>query len=171
MTKRKSSHRFFKIVCAAIICQAKVLEMHDYIQHGSTSCLLHCIAVAYFSYRIARFFKINKFRIYQLIRGAILHDYFLYDWHEGSPPEGLHGVCHPRIALRNAERDFTLSCIERDIIEKHMFPLTLSRPRYFESALVCIVDKLCSVYEYLNVNAYEKSFIGSLAAAPSELAA
>lgn len=37
-----------------IIENEKVKRMDKYIQHGSTSCLEHCIAVAYVSFYIAK---------------------------------------------------------------------------------------------------------------------
>ena len=58
----------------------KVKRMDKYIQHGTTSTLDHCIAVAYVSFAMAK--KLNIHCDYNsLIRGALLHDYFLYDWH------------------------------------------------------------------------------------------
>lgn len=48
----------------------------NYIQHGNTSCLLHCIAVAYFCYVFAERFKFLKLHERDLLRGALLHDYF-----------------------------------------------------------------------------------------------
>lgn len=115
-----------------------------FIQHGNTSCLLHCVAVAYYSIRLAS--KLNiRVNEKDLLRGALLHDYFLYDWHTAG--DRWHGFTHPQKALFNAERDFTLTDIERDIIKKHMFPLTLSLPACRESLFVCLVDKACSIYE------------------------
>ncbi len=47
-------------------------------------------------------------------------------------------------------RDFTLTDIEKDIIKKHMFPLTPIPPVHIESWIVCIADKICSAGETLN---------------------
>ena len=126
----------------------------NYIQHGNTSCLLHCIAVAYFCYVFAERFKFLKLHERDLLRGALLHDYFLYDWHIPNKSRPMHGRYHPKAACKNAEEDFNLTDIERDIIKKHMFPLTLTPPKYRESVLVCLVDKVCSVYEIFKKNAY-----------------
>ena len=82
-----------------------------------------------------------------MIRGALLHDYFLYDWHEKSDDHRLHGFTHPARALKNAEEIFDLSVVEKDIIKRHMFPLTPVPPAYRESYLVCLADKICSSYE------------------------
>ena len=46
--------------------------------------------------------------------------------------------------------------VERDIIRKHMFPLTPALPRYRESLLVSAVDKACSVYECFRRPAYPR---------------
>lgn len=85
-----------------------------------------------------------------MIRGALLHDYFLYDWHEKSDDHRLHGFTHPARALKNAEEIFDLSVVEKDIIKRHMFPLTPVPPAYRESYLVCLADKICSSYETLH---------------------
>lgn len=100
--------------------------------------------------------RIAAFHERDLIRGALLHDYFLYDWHIPDPTHRLHGFRHPGRALENAQRDFVLSDIERDIIRKHMFPLTPALPRYRESLLVSAVDKACSVYECFRHPAYPR---------------
>lgn len=148
----------FKSYLEEIMHKKKFLKMHRYIQHGNTSCLLHSIAVAYYSYRLSKFLRLNVHER-ELIRGALLHDYFLYDWHAKYKPTknvGLHGRIHPKIALYNAKKDFNVNYLEADIIERHMFPLTFTPPKYKESMVVCLVDKACSVYEMFSKNAYMK---------------
>ena len=83
-----------------------------------------------------------------MIRGALLHDYFLYDWRDGEAGHDLHGFKHARRALLNAERDFELSAIARDVIVKHMFPLNITPPRYRETVFVTVADKVCAVREF-----------------------
>ena len=82
-----------------------------------------------------------------LIIGALLHDYFLYDWHKERKGKHIHGFTHPAEALKNASEDFELNAVEADIIRKHMFPLNLKPPKYKESALVCLADKLSALEE------------------------
>ena len=146
----------FKSYLEEVLQKKKFLKMNRYLQHGNTSCLLHSIAVSYYSYRLCKFLKL-KVHEKELIRGGLLHDYFLYDWHQKYKPTknvGLHGVIHPKIALYNARKDFKINLIEADIIAKHMFPLTLEPPKYKESVIICLVDKVCSIYETFNKNAY-----------------
>lgn len=126
----------------------------NHIQHGHTSVFMHSVAVAYYSYRLAKALRLS-FHEKELIRGALLHDYFLYDWHISDSAHKLHGFRHPATALKNAEQDFNLKPLERDIIRKHMFPLTLHLPKYRESILVCLIDKGCSLYETLKLGHYK----------------
>lgn len=114
-------------------------------QHGQTSVYEHSLAVAYYSYRWAIKLGLTE-HLDELVRGALLHDFFLYDWHDKSHSR-LHGFHHPFTALKNAKKEFSLSPREQDIIRKHMFPLTLVPYKYKESALVSIVDKFCAAYE------------------------
>ena len=123
------------------------------IQHGDTTVLLHCLAVAYFSLKLAKALKLRCDQD-SLMRGALFHDYFLYDWHDSSSHEGLHGFHHPIVALKNARADLELTEKEADIIAHHMFPLTLHPPRSKEAALVCLVDKGCGLYETFGRNTY-----------------
>jgi uncharacterized protein len=122
-----------------------------YKQHGSLNIYEHSIAVAYTSCWIAYslHFKVD----YEtLIRGALLHDYFLYDWHDKNKDCRLHAFSHPRKALQNAYEDFELTPKEENIILRHMFPLTPVPPCYLESWIVCVADKFCALKETLRIN-------------------
>ena len=119
----------------------------EHIQHGSVSVYAHCLAVAEESIKIARSLNL-KVDTDQLVRGALLHDYFLYDWHDN--PDGrhnVHGFTHPYTALRNAREDFDLSKKECDIIVHHMFPLVPLPPHSTEAWIVCLADKICAARE------------------------
>ena len=121
-------------------------ETKFFIQHGNTSVMKHCIAVAITSCYIADRFgiRVNK---KALIRGALLHDYFLYDWHEKTAGHNVHGFTHPYKALKNAKNDFDITEIEQNVIVRHMFPLTPIPPMCREAWIVCMADKYCSTRE------------------------
>jgi uncharacterized protein len=156
--KKEVEDLIFKSYLEEIMQKKKYLKMNRYIQHGNTSCLLHSIAVSYYSFRLAKFLRLNVHEK-ELIRGALLHDYFLYDWHAKYKPTrnvGLHGRIHPKIALFNARKDYNVNELEADIIARHMFPLTFTPPKYKESIIVCLVDKVLSTYEVFSKNAYAK---------------
>lgn len=133
------------------------MTMDQYIQHGNTTVVQHCVAVAQCSVYLARLFHIRVHEE-ELIRGALLHDYFLYDWHTKGEGHSLHGFRHPYTALKNAMKVCNLTPIEQDIIKKHMFPLTPFPPRYRESLIVCIADKICSTYETLYLCSEMKAY-------------
>lgn len=141
-----------------LVCQFSRLKSEDeYTQHGNTSCLLHSVAVAYYSYKTAKKIGGKSAALGELIRGALLHDYFLYDWHTTPVPEnGLHGFSHPYTAWQNASRDFELTEREENIIKSHMFPLTLTKiPRCREAWIVTGVDKILSIYEVFSRHTYK----------------
>ena len=156
LNKRQVEDLVFKSYLEEIMKKKKFLKMNRYLQHGTTSTLMHSIAVSYYSYRLCKFLKL-KVHEKELIRGALLHDYYLYDWHNKYKPTknlGKHGFIHPKIALYNAKRDYEINELEEDIIVRHMFPLTLTPPKYKESIIVSLVDKGCSIYETFHKHAY-----------------
>ena len=120
----------------------RVQSMAGFVQHGNLSCLDHCKHVSYKSYLVCKALHLDYRSV---ARAGLLHDYFLYDWHQ--PHLRWHGFHHSSAALANADRDFSLNRMEKDIIGKHMWPLTPAPPRYRESLIVSMVDKYCTVVE------------------------
>lgn len=123
-----------------------VKQMNDYIQHGNTTTLKHCIDVSYVSYKICRSYG---FDYRSAARGGLLHDLFLYDWHGYAKRTGnyFHGFTHPQVALHNAKHFFELNHNEQDIIVKHMWPLTVIPPKSPEGYVVMYADKYCGLIE------------------------
>ena len=135
---------------AAEVLASPVMQLEKQLpHHGAVSCFDHSVAVALLALAIAHKIRL-RVDAASLVRGALLHDLYLYDWHVPDPlhPHRLHGFFHPRRALENAQRHFALNDTERDIILRHMFPLTLIPPRCRESWLVCLADTLCAIREY-----------------------
>lgn len=135
-----------KIVLDELSVSKNFLNNKIFIQHGNTTIYEHVISVAEYS-----LFLVNKYNLKvdkkSLVRGALLHDYFLYDWHIPCKSHRLHGFTHARTSLLNAEKEFDLTEIEKDIIVKHMFPLNLTPPKYLESWIVTYADKVVSSKE------------------------
>ena len=129
-----------------VLKEPEIHKMDGFIQHGNITTLSHSIAVAYNSYILAVSspFRVN---LASVIRGAMLHDFFLYDWHDKNKGFRWHGFKHPKIALKNAQKFFDLNDIEKDIIVRHMWPLTIIPPKYIESFIVSIADKTVTVLE------------------------
>lgn len=129
-----------------ILSSAGIQKERLFIQHGTTNVLAHSFNVACISLLIAYFLRL-KLNERALVRGALLHDYFLYDWHKIKTKGLPHGFSHPKTALFNAKRDFSINEVEENIIRRHMFPLTAVPPKYKESLIVCLADKICAVTE------------------------
>ncbi len=127
--------------------QGRIASLGEFTQHGSVTTFDHVVRVASLSLRIARKLRLRICEG-ELVRGALLHDYYLYDWHH-CPNKG-HALNHPVVAQRNAKRDFDLSARESNIIVSHMWPLPPTRvPRCREAWIVCAADKICSLQETL----------------------
>ena len=84
-----------------------------------------------------------------LAKAALLHDYFLYDWHDRDCPRH-HFTQHPRRAIKNAKRDFGLTEKEAKIMRSHMFPAGFKIPSSREAVILCAADKRCAIYEFLH---------------------
>ena len=119
--------------------QGRMKYTQRYMQHSDISVYKHCISVAYTSVELAERFSLNVNRK-ELIRGALLHDYFLYDWH--------------------AKNDFELTRREENIISRHMFPLNIVPPMCKEAWLVCLADKICAsketIVRRIHIRRYKK---------------
>jgi len=128
------------------------------LQHGSVSTFAHSIRVACLAVWLAdRLHAWRHVDARSLVRAALLHDYFLYDWHDDdNGAHRLHGFTHGRAALRNARRDFKLNRIEADSIERHMFPLTPMPPRHLEGYLITVADKISATCETLSPSRFHK---------------
>lgn len=130
-----------------IINNETVLEMKKYRQHYDINTFEHCLNVSYISYRIC---KRLKWDYKSMARAAMLHDLFLYDWRNSKKElnlNGYHAFVHPKIALENASKIYDLNDKEKDIIVKHMWPVTLSLPKYKEAFVITLVDKYSALQE------------------------
>ena len=133
----------------------EIIEHEEYkrtklIKHHDESVFEHSLKVAYYSYKIA--YKSNL-DWESCIRGALLHDFYLYKFkkraHIGIISDSIkHSIAHPKIAYKNASKYFDLNPKEKDIITSHMFPFGL--PRSPEALIVSFVDKYIAIFEYCN---------------------
>lgn len=140
-----------------ILSSKTYLKELDFKQHGTTSTYTHSLAVTYTSIVLAKRMKM-KINMTSLIRGALLHDYFLYDWHKKNKWHSFHGYTHAARALSNASRDYPINDTEARIIRSHMFPLNLTKvPSCKEAWIVCMADKICATAETLHRANYSEA--------------
>lgn len=137
----------YREIVSNLLATDMVKKLANYTQHHHSTRLEHSIAVSFDSYKIA---KRRGLDYRAVARAGLLHDLFFYDWRTTKFDLGSHAFIHPRVALRNAERITKLSPMEKDIILKHMWGLTLARPKYEESVIVSLVDDYEAVHEFMS---------------------
>ncbi len=136
--------------CIADIIGCEQLEQLKFITHHiSTTRYQHCVNVSYYSYVVCRRLGLNA---RSAARAGLLHDLFYYDRKEynSSRTKGQphHSSMHSALALQNAEKLTDISLLEKDMIEKHMWPITTALPKYRETYIITIIDKYCAVLEF-----------------------
>ncbi|CDB32287.1 putative uncharacterized protein [Clostridium sp. CAG:575] len=137
--------KYFISIISDMIENNTVKQMHDFKQHYETTCFEHCLVASYYCYLLCKKFNLDYI---SCSRAAMVHDLFLYDWRKRqNGRKGLHAFTHPQTAYDNASKLFDLNEKEKDIIVKHMWPVTLALPKYKESYILTLVDKYCALNE------------------------
>lgn len=147
--KELSSCSYYSCICDIIGCE-ELERLKEITHHISTTRFQHCVNVSYYSYLVCRKFNLNA---RSAARAGLLHDLFYYDrkQYNLSKTKGnlSHSSMHSRIAAENAAMLTDITALERDMIEKHMWPMTLKLPKYKESYIITLIDKYCAVLEFL----------------------
>lgn len=153
------SDKEFQYIISPLIENETVQQMKNYRQHCETSCFDHCYMAAYYCYLICKKYHLDY---KSATRAAMLHDLFLYDWRKRQPGrKGLHAFTHGKTACENASKLFNLNKKEKDIIIKHMWPVTIAFPKSLEAFILTFVDKYCAIsesYEILRSRFFMKKF-------------
>ena len=131
----------YAAIVAPLLAHGDVQSMHSFRHHDRTA-LTHSLSVSTLAFTLARRLGLDSVSV---ARGALLHDFFLYDRRADKTP--FHLNRHAKVALRNARARFRLNLVEQDIILAHMWPVGRPFYTYRESALVSFVDKFVSTRE------------------------
>lgn len=147
------NNREFMNIVGDILENDKFLKIKECKHHGITR-WEHSMRVSYYSYLVAKKIRLNYTAT---ARGGLLHDFFIQE--DLTPKkQRLSVFFHPYKALDNSCNIFEVSDIEKDIIINHMFPtLPHKIPKYMESWLVSIVDKVVATYEFYY--SYGRTFV------------
>lgn len=105
----------------------------------------HSLKVSYYSYKVAKTLRLDY---KQVARGGLLHDFFLSTDARSLKEKFLSIFVHPKKAEKNAIKYFNITEKEADMIRRHMFPINLTIPKYAESWIVNVVDKIIGLYEF-----------------------
>lgn len=128
-------------------------QLRLFQHHGAENSVYdHSVAVAEAAYAIARRMRLSEDETASVVRAALLHDFFGYDWrgdvfrrylHRYSGIQRImrmHAFVHGHIAAERARCVFGLSSEECDAIARHMFPLA-AMPRTRIAWIVTLADK------------------------------
>ena len=145
---RKLREREFVDLTRELLDSEQVRMMGRWKHHGPVTTLDHSLFVAFSTYRVARMLHMD---VRAAVRGALLHDLYLYDSKDRSAHPGNQCFDHPRFAARNAAALTPLTDKERNIILSHMWPLGGALPRSLEAWMVDLVDTVCAGLEMSRV--------------------
>ena len=132
-----------------------VMQMDHYMQHGDITTLEHVLAVSYVRFLLAKRLGAD---VRSAVRGAMLHDLYLYDWHIRTPDRApfTHAFNHPAKAVENAKKYFEPTEKELKIVRSHMWPLTIFHmPTSKEAFILTMADKYCAWNESFGI--YDES--------------
>lgn len=125
-----------------ILKNRKFKKLED-CPHHKTNRLEHSKRVSLNAYKICK--KLNLDYV-SAARAGLLHDFFTNNYKEEKAGKLMKE--HPIIASYNSKKYFKLNQKELNIIESHMFPLNVKvKPKYIESYIVSMIDKIACVYE------------------------
>ena len=136
---RKLREQEFVELTRELLDSEPVRMMGRWKHHGPVTTLDHSLFVAFSTYRVARMLRLD---VRSAVRGALLHDLYLYDSKDKTAHPGNQCFDHPRFAARNAAALTPLSSKEQNIILSHMWPLGGAFPRSLEAWILDLVDPI-----------------------------
>lgn len=160
MTKYLKDQEYLLIINN--IMENEEFKKMDKIKHHNTTRLDHSLKVSYYSYKIAKSLKLDY---HGVARGGLLHDFYTEQISDCSKIKDkilLFSVKHPNEAVENSLEYFDLSEKEINIIKTHMFPIDYKIPKYAESWIVSLVDKVLSLGEFSKKFSYKLTYIFNL---------
>lgn len=134
-----------------LLTNGRLKEEFNIHHHYTSNVFTHSIRVGRLSLKIAKFLhlKINE---KDLLIGSLLHDYFLYNWHDKNSHNGLHGYTHSKVAADNAKLDYNVNNKIYSMIYSHMFPLNITHvPKSKEAWVLTVADKIVALKEQLHL--------------------
>ena len=137
----------FDFLSKDLLSNKDVLRMQDFVQHGKVNTLSHCVEVAKTALHLNSLLNMHADEKV-LVEAGILHDFYLYDWHDASikvPLFKMHGFTHAKKASENAKSLINVDDKTCKAIKSHMWPLNITNfPLSKEAWLLCIADKICA---------------------------
>ncbi len=145
--KNLMQHSFYEVI-ADLLALKEVQELKQYRHHIVTTRFQHSLNVSYYNYILCRLLRLDA---RSAARAGLLHDLYFYDTKTFTQSGHAirHSQYHPMVALDNAQQLLPMNAREQDMIVKHMWPVTLQRPKYAETYILTFVDKYCALIEFV----------------------
>ena len=160
MTKKIKDGEYLYII-NHILENSEFQKMSN-IKHHNTTRMEHSLKVSYYSYKIAKSLRLDY---EDVARAGLLHDFYTEEIRNCNKIKDkilLFSTKHPNEAVINASNHFDLSEKEINIIKSHMFPVDYRVPKYAESWIVSLVDKVLSVGEVSKRFGYKLGYLFNL---------
>lgn len=142
------NRKIYEQVMEELLSDPKIQSMGELTHHVTSTTLSHSIHVTRAACRLAEKLHL-RVHTRDLVRGCMLHDFYLYEFSKTDLSTYRHFTGHPAEALKNAKERYELSEIEKNMIYSHMWPLNITHvPKYKESALIVVADKYCALKEF-----------------------
>jgi uncharacterized protein len=135
----------YDILVSDILNNKEFNKLDEIIHHGTTR-LKHSKRVSYYSYKVAKLLNLDYIAC---ARAGLLHDFFLTNRSYKLRVRFKFIFIHPKYSVKNSLKYYDLNDKEINIIESHMFPAYYVLPKYLESWLVSIIDKIVATYEFM----------------------
>lgn len=132
----------FNSIINDIANHEEFLKLKEELHHG-ISRYEHSMRVAKMTYEMTKKLHLDYEKA---TRAALLHDFFFdCDLADYDAKETLK--IHPDYALQNALKYFDVDTKQANMIRSHMYPVYLEKPKYAESWLLTLADKIVAVHE------------------------
>ena len=149
------ANKEFRALVGDILASPEFQQMKDAKHHIRENTYDHSVKVAYLCYLHHKRFG-TKVDLREFVRAALLHDFYLYDWHNGE--HKLHLFTHAGDALKNALKYYPdLTPMQKDVIARHMFPINIRPPKTQAGRIVCLYDKIVTLSDYFGKNRWKEA--------------
>lgn len=133
-----------------LLSNEDVVRMKTFHHHREITTHYHSLYVSFTVLRMCEFLKAKNER--QIIRAALLHDFYLYEWYTEKHDE-LHIWYHPKESVKNIESHFgAMSPMQRNMVLSHMFPTCVELPKSAGAWLLTLADKYCATADYIGIS-------------------
>lgn len=145
--KKEKYEQYLQIV-NPILNHEEFLKRKNYRHHKNKTVYEHSMQVSLLAYRMSKY--LPKVDEKSVAIAGMLHDFYDKPWMDISikkPFFQKHGFVHAKEARENAYKYFPELMNKKieNMILRHMFPLNIVPPKYIESWIITIADKIVSV--------------------------